>query len=55
MCDPSKGPGLNILVCGGCGEENEAFTDEDRISCEGCGKEIINPNFHVHEPVKCRL
>ncbi len=52
MCDPSKGPSMNILICEKCGEENEAFTDEQTINCEGCGAEIRNPYYHVHE-VKC--
>jgi len=53
MCDPSKGPSLNILICPGCGEENEAFTDEEKIECDGCGKEITNPYYHDHGAIKC--
>lgn len=53
MCDPKKGPSLNILECEKCGEENEIFTDEERVDCEGCGAEIVNRYYHVHEPIQC--
>lgn len=51
MCDPSRGPSLNILSCRHCGEESEVFTDEEYFECEGCGREIANPHFH--EQVSC--
>ncbi len=36
-----KNPTLEIISCPYCGEENEAFTDELRIVCTGCGKSIM--------------
>lgn len=37
---PLKDPTLELVACPYCGEENEIFSDEVRVSCARCGKSI---------------
>ncbi len=39
-----KDPTLEIIKCPFCGEENEIFSDEMRIACSRCGKNVAR-NF----------
>jgi len=50
VCDPARGPSLHLLLCSQCGAETEAFSDEVRVCCEGCGAVLENPHYHVHTP-----
>lgn len=39
-CSEKSAPMPEILPCPGCGEELEFWTDEEEITCKGCGHRI---------------
>ena len=44
ICPGSAGikkPTIEMVKCRSCGTQNEMFTDENSVICEGCGKIVL--------------